>query len=81
MNSYIVKENYLKWKLDLGKQRDRAERQTGRSKQKEIVPKVDVPKRLMATQVLLDPRLEPAIRLTSDTTLVERKSCKTLISS
>lgn len=45
MNSYIVKEeNYLKWKLDLGKQRDWAERQTGRSKQKEIVPKVDVPK-------------------------------------
>ena len=43
MNSYIVKEeNYLKWKLDLGKQRDRAERQTGRSKQKEIVPKVAV---------------------------------------
>lgn len=43
MNSYIVKEeNYLKWKLDLGKQRDQAERQTGRSKQKEIVPKVAV---------------------------------------
>lgn len=43
MNSYIVKEeNYLKWKLDLGKQRHRAERQTGHSKQKEIAPKVAV---------------------------------------
>ena len=43
MNSDIVKEeNYLKWKWDLGKQRDRTERQSGHSKQKEIVPTVAV---------------------------------------